>query len=87
MHGVRYSGGSVVDTVDTRGTVNGRQIIADREAYDAILAAMRPPPVVDRCATRSAAVEPAGSSAPPARRRGSNCWSPPRFFAPRGGGP
>ena len=48
VNGVRYPGGEVVDTVDTRGTVNGRQILADAAAYDAILAAMRQPPVAHR---------------------------------------
>ena len=49
VHGVRYTGGDVVDTVDTRGVVNGRQILADRAAYDAVLAAMRPQPTAQRC--------------------------------------
>jgi len=42
VNGVRYTGGKVVDTVDTNGVVNGKQIIADAAAYAAIEAAMRP---------------------------------------------
>ena len=62
VNGVRYPGGEVVDTVDTRGTVNGRQILADAAAYDAILAAMRQPPVAHRRAPA-----PPRPAPPPAR--------------------
>ena len=38
VDGVKYAGGSIVDTVDALGAVNGRQILADAEAERALVA-------------------------------------------------